>query len=210
MHTEQIPLLSSPRGLVSASFIWIALKKGYTVRYHPKYWQWQRANLKITGLIFSAGLPWWLKHLRIHQQCRRPGFNPWVGKFPWRRDWLPTPIFLPGEFHGQRSLVGYSPWCCKESDTAERLTLWTYITILLIIFWLFCDSFILFLLLLSNIVWISRNIITNRKQLKIYVNTVFNSLTCVHVVPENDCTICGNNFYQPISIFPIFSEQYSA
>ena len=47
---------------------------------------------------------------------------------------------------------------CKESDTTERLTLWTYITILLIIFWLFCDSFILFLLL-SNIVWISRNII---------------------------------------------------
>ena len=35
---------------------------------------------------------------------------PWVGKMPWRREWLPTPVFLPGEFHGWRSLVGYSPW----------------------------------------------------------------------------------------------------
>ena len=37
------------------------------------------------------------------------GVDPWVGKIPWRRKWLLTPVFLPGEFHGQRSLVGYSP-----------------------------------------------------------------------------------------------------
>ena len=54
-------------------------------------------------------------------QCRRPGFNPWVGKIPWRRKWQPTPAFLPGESHGQRSLVGYSPQGHKESDTTERL-----------------------------------------------------------------------------------------
>ena len=41
---------------------------------------------------------------------RRPGFNPWVGKIPWRRKWQPTPVFLPGESQGQRSLVDYSPW----------------------------------------------------------------------------------------------------
>ena len=41
---------------------------------------------------------------------------------PWRREWLPTPVFLPGEFHGQRSLVGYIPWGRKELDTAEGLT----------------------------------------------------------------------------------------
>ena len=40
-------------------------------------------------------------------QCRRPGFNPWVGKIPWRRKWHPTPVFLPGKFHGRRSLAGY-------------------------------------------------------------------------------------------------------
>ena len=46
-------------------------------------------------------------------------FNPWVRKIPWRRKWQPTPVFLPGESHGQRSLVGYSLWDCKESDTTE-------------------------------------------------------------------------------------------
>ena len=39
-------------------------------------------------------------------QCRRPKFNPWVGKIHWRGEWLPTPVFLPGEFHRQRSLGG--------------------------------------------------------------------------------------------------------
>ena len=55
-------------------------------------------------------------------QCRRHkgcGFDPCVGKIPWRRAWQPTPVFLPGESHGQRSLAGYSPWGRKELDTAE-------------------------------------------------------------------------------------------
>jgi len=43
-------------------------------------------------------------------QCRRPEFDSWVRKSPWRRTWQPAPVFLPGESHGQRSLVGYSPW----------------------------------------------------------------------------------------------------
>ena len=54
-------------------------------------------------------------------QCRRPGFDPWVGKIPWRRQWHPTPLLLPGKSHGRRSLVGYSPWGHKESHTTERL-----------------------------------------------------------------------------------------
>ena len=52
-------------------------------------------------------------------QCRRCRFDPWVGKIPWSRKWLPTPVFLPGKSHGQRSLAGDSPWRCKESDTTE-------------------------------------------------------------------------------------------
>ena len=47
-------------------------------------------------------------------QYRRPEFNSWVGKIPWRREWQPTPLFLPGESHGQRSLADYSPWGHKE------------------------------------------------------------------------------------------------
>ena len=47
----------------------------------------------------------------------------WIGKIHWRREWLPTPVFLPGEFHGQRSLEGYSPRGHKGLDMTERLTL---------------------------------------------------------------------------------------
>ena len=54
-------------------------------------------------------------------QCGRPGFNPWVRKISWRRKWQPTPVFLPGKSHGCSSLVGYSPWARKESDTTELL-----------------------------------------------------------------------------------------
>ena len=50
------------------------------------------------------------------------GLIPGSGRSPWRREWQPTPVFLPGEFHGQRSLASYSPWGHRESDTTERLT----------------------------------------------------------------------------------------
>ena len=52
-------------------------------------------------------------------QCGRPRFDPWIGKIHWRREWQPTP--LPGELHGQKSLVGYCPWG-TESDISEWLT----------------------------------------------------------------------------------------
>ena len=54
---------------------------------------------------------------RRHKRCR---FDPWVGTISWRRAWQPTPVFLPGESHGQRTLAGYSsPWDLKESDATE-------------------------------------------------------------------------------------------
>ena len=54
--------------------------------------------------------------VRICLQQGRPRFNPWVGKIPWRRKWQSTLVILPGEFCGQRSLTGYSPWVHKKSD----------------------------------------------------------------------------------------------
>ena len=71
-------------------------------------------------LVHSSilGLPLWLNWERIHLQCGRPGFDSWVGKIPWRRERLPTPVFWPGEFHGL-----CSPWGRKESDTTEPLSL---------------------------------------------------------------------------------------
>ena len=56
---------------------------------------------------------------RRHKRC---WFNPWVGKIPWSRKWQPTSVVLPGKFHGQRSLEGYSSWCCKELDMTEWLS----------------------------------------------------------------------------------------
>ena len=64
-------------------------------------------------------------------QCRRLkrcGFDPWVGKIPWKRAWQPSPAFLPGESHGHWSLAGYSPWGHKESDTTERLHFFFFLT----------------------------------------------------------------------------------
>ena len=54
---------------------------------------------------------------------QKTGLDPWVGKIPWRKEWLLTPVFLPGEFHGQSSLVGYTSRCYKELDVIEQLTL---------------------------------------------------------------------------------------
>ena len=56
--------------------------------------------------------------LRRHKRCR---FNPWVGKIPWRRAWQPTPVFLPEKSHGQRRLMGYSPWGSRELYMTEHM-----------------------------------------------------------------------------------------
>ena len=67
--------------------------------------------------LVLIGLPWCLRQLRICLQCRRPRFSPWVGKIPWRRERLPTPVYWSGQFHEL-----YSSWGCKESDMTERLS----------------------------------------------------------------------------------------
>ena len=60
-----------------------------------------------------------VKNLSANTGNRRHRFDPWVRKIPWRRAWQSAPVFLPGESHGHRSLVGYSPWDCKELDTTK-------------------------------------------------------------------------------------------
>ena len=59
-------------------------------------------------------------------KCRRRGFNPWVRKIPWRREWQKTPAFLPGKSHEKRSLEGYSPLGHKELDMMS-MHAWAYI-----------------------------------------------------------------------------------
>ena len=72
-------------------------------------------------MVISLGFPGGSVSKESTCQCRRLGFDPWVRKIPWKWKWQLTLVFLPGESHGQRSLVGYSPWSRKESDTTEQL-----------------------------------------------------------------------------------------
>ena len=70
------------------------------------------AHLDVFTELFN--LPRWPRGKEFACQCRRCGFNPWVGKIPWRRKWQPTLVFLSEKSHGQRNLVGYSLWDCKK------------------------------------------------------------------------------------------------
>ena len=69
------------------------------------------------NLFQEGGLPTWVSGKEPACQCRRLGFDPWVRKIPWRREWLPTPGFLPRKFNGQKSLAGYSPWTWLSTHT---------------------------------------------------------------------------------------------
>ena len=81
----------------------------------------QAKNESFEGLQTREGLPRWLSGKGPACQCRRLRFNPWVGKIPWRRAWQPTPVFLPGESPGRRSLVGTVHGVTKDLGTTERL-----------------------------------------------------------------------------------------
>ena len=94
---------------IQGRMIWEVVCKLFYVRMDGR--SQGSISLKIKGRL---GLSWWLSGKACTCQCMRPGFEPWVREIPWRRKWEPTPVFLPGKFHGQRSLVGYSPWGCKR------------------------------------------------------------------------------------------------
>ena len=71
-------------------------------------------------LSCTTRLPRWYSDKEATCQCRRCRFDPWVRKIPWSRKWQPTPAFLPGKFHGQRSLAGCSPYSHTELDMTEQ------------------------------------------------------------------------------------------
>ena len=85
-------------------------------------------NFKV-GLNLRRGLPSWLSGKKFacqQRRHRRCGFDPWIGKIPWRRKWQPIPVFLTGESHEQRSLAGNSPSGHRELDTTEQLSMHTH------------------------------------------------------------------------------------
>ena len=80
------------------------------------------SDMHLLGFLGSAVV----RNLLAMQEHGRCKYGPWVGKIPWRSKWQRTPVFLPGQSHGERSLVVYSSWGCKESDMAERLSTHTH------------------------------------------------------------------------------------
>ena len=102
--TPTSPLLSPPGSLLS--------NYGFMVGYWFHGWLLLWVELCPPQEIYR--LPRWLSGKESTCQSRRPGFDPWVGKMPWRRKWQPTLLFLPGESHRQRSLAGYCPWGHKR------------------------------------------------------------------------------------------------
>ena len=102
----------------------------YISRYQQRKVDWndqkQKSCLRHRSLnavtLWFLGLPWWLSGNKSACQWRRRGFNPWSRKIPWERKWQLTPIFLPGKSHGQRSLVGYSPWGCSLTQLSNWTT----------------------------------------------------------------------------------------
>ena len=75
----------------------------------------ENKKVKWVVLFCFIGLPGWLSG-NTYISAKRCRFNSWVEKIPWSRKWQPAPVFLPGKFHGQRCLAGYSPGGCKESN----------------------------------------------------------------------------------------------
>ena len=82
----------------------------------------RKAKIRMGGAVVK-NLP---ANARRHKRHR---FNPWVGKIAWRRAWHPTPIFLPGESHGQRRLVGYRPWVTQSWTRLKQLSMHTHVYI---------------------------------------------------------------------------------
>ena len=123
--------VSHPRAVTAHLSLFICLPHSHSVTMNPGLPQCLQS---FPGLSLSHSLSYFRASLvaqlvkkkkkkkKTRLQCRKLWFNSWAGKIPWRRAWQPTPVFLPGESHGQRSLADYSPWGHKESDTAERLS----------------------------------------------------------------------------------------
>ena len=93
------------------------LKNLATKNTRPVWFYWWIVLNILLCYTTDLGFPWWLSGKESARQCRRHKrcrFDPWVRNIPWRRKWQPSPLFLPGKSHGQRSLVVYSLWCGKR------------------------------------------------------------------------------------------------
>ena len=92
----------------------------------------------------SQGLSWWLRGKESASQCSRQGFNPWVGKIPWRRKWQPTPVFLPGKSHRQRGLGATVDRVAKNQTRVVDQTTTNAQRAIILLFVLFTSSILFY------------------------------------------------------------------
>ena len=106
----------------SLSRVWLLTTPWTAAHQAPPPWDFPGKSIRVGAIAFSAGGPSGKEPTCRCRRHKRYEFGPWVEKIPWRRTWQPTAVFLPGKSHGQRSLVGYSPWGCKRvwHDSARR------------------------------------------------------------------------------------------
>ena len=132
-HAHHKRLLMRTKNYSSALRFWVDMNfwrmQFNSLSFPPEYLQWSRfwkwvawprhkENILYIALRKAYGLSRWLSGKEPACQCRRHGLNPWVGKIPWKRKGGPLQYSCLKKPHGQRSLVGYSLWVAKESDTA--------------------------------------------------------------------------------------------
>ena len=123
----RIPLAEEPCGLQSMGSQRVG--PDWANAYTQRHFQQTLKHLMNTFLVVQTvknlpAMETW--NLPASAEDKRLRFDPWVEKIPWRIKWQPNSGFLPGKFHGQRSMTGYSSWGRKESDTTEQLTLSTW------------------------------------------------------------------------------------
>ena len=121
IHNHWTTMDVSP-GLICALFLCSCQAMGRPLPFMKLRFLWLKiANIMLKLTVFPSDSM--VKNLPSNAgRCKRCRFDPWVETIPCSRKWQPTPIFLPGKYHEQRSLAGYSPWGHKELDMTEQLS----------------------------------------------------------------------------------------
>ena len=125
-HTEQFSALGyacRKHNLQQASFLVLVYIFNSLIPYPRGYEErgWFTAFITYCSCFLQVDFHGGSDGKSICLQCRRPRFESWIRKIPWRRKWQLTPVLLPGKSHGQRSLAGYIPWGCRELDMTKWL-----------------------------------------------------------------------------------------
>ena len=113
-------IIGLPYSSITSSYLMTSQWPYFQIRSHSEVLGGRLAG---TSMCEFGWTWWWPRWEKLWLQCRKPEFDPWVRKIPWRREWLPTPVFLSGKFHEQKNFGRLQSVSCKELDLTQWLTL---------------------------------------------------------------------------------------